>query len=161
MMKINEIGKFILIDKHSNEYDLKETTNLICIKGNEIFIGTKAIDMYYCADAIFTINFTNENVVLIKSSGKIYVNCNEIESTGYNLNDNVTISTEKTSITFKFICDKANLEKLIDMFMDGNLDYTLDMDYFFYEYAKKMKITDTKAISNVMASIDIPEIDKL
>lgn len=161
MMKINEIGKFVLIDENSHQYDLKDITNLICIRGSEIFTGTNAVDICNRADTIFTINFSSENITLIKSVGKVYVNNKEVMCVLYKLSDNIIISTEKAKIKFRFLCEKSNIQKLIDLFMDGNLDYPLDMDYYFYEYAKQLRITDSKAISHIMASIDIPEIDNL
>lgn len=160
-MKINEMGKFVLIDDTSRQYVLEEETNVICIEKGKIFIGNNAITHLNTADVIFTIYFTNEDIILIKTKGKIYINDCEVMSTSCNLSDNVIISTPQNNMQFKFICNDLALEKLIDMFMDGNLYYPLNMDYLFYEYAKKIKITDIKAISNVMASIDIPEIDEL
>ena len=60
---------------------------------------------------------------------------------------------------FKYTQEKP--EELVDCFMDGNLTFPLDMNTMFYQYAKQLKITERKAISNVMAVIDIPEIDDL
>ena len=53
------------------------------------------------------------------------------------------------------------LDSIIDAFMDGVLTFPLNMENIFYDYAQQLKITDKKAISNVMAAIDIPEIDKI
>ena len=161
MMKINEMGKFVLIDDNSGQYELDEETNVICVEEGKIFIGNNTITHLNTADVIFTIYFTDENIIFIKTKGSIYINDYEVITTSCNLSDNVIISTPRNNMQFKFMCDDLALEKLIDMFMDGNLYYPLDMDYLFYEYAKKIKITDIKAISNVMASIDIPEIDEL
>lgn len=160
-MRINELGKFVLIDDKSRQYELEEETNVICVEEGKIFIGNNTIAHLNTADVIFTIYFTDEDIIFIKTKGRIYINDYEVITTSCNLSDNVIISTHQNNMKFKFMCDDLALEKLIDMFMDGNLYYPLDMDYLFYEYAKKIKITDIKAISNVMASIDIPEIDEL
>lgn len=161
MKRINEIGKFVLINDSSQIYALQYGTNLIGIKGNKIFIGEEAIVHRNTADAIFTISFTEKNIVLMKSNGKVKVNIYEVGDSGCELADNDIIITEKTNIQFKFICNDLDIENLIDVFMDGNLYYSINMDNIFYEYAKILKITDKEAISNVMAAIDIPEIDKL
>lgn len=160
-MKISELGRFVLISENLKQYTLEYGTNLICIKENKIFTGGDAIIHRNNADTIFIISFTEELIVLIKSSGKLSVNNCEVEVKGSNLADNDIIGTEKTNIQFKFLYDDLALEKIIDLFMEGNLYYSLDMNHIFYEYAKKINITDKKAISNVMAAIDIPEIDEL
>lgn len=161
MTKISELGRFVLIDDSSRQYPIKDGENLICIKGTDIFIGNEVVVHRCDMDALFIISLTENSIVLFKSYGEIYVNQNEIEDSGYELSDSDIIKTINKNIKFKFICDDLNLEKLIDVFMDGNLYFSLDMDCIFYEYAKKLKITDKKAISNVMATIDIPEIDRL
>ena len=161
MTKISELGRFVVIDDSSQQYPLKDGVNLICIKGIDIFIGNEVVVHRCDMDALFIISLTENSIVLFKSYGEIYVNQNEIEDSGYELSDSDIIKTINKNIKFKFICDDLNLEKLIDVFMDGNLYFSLDMDCIFYEYAKKLKITDKKAISNVMATIDIPEIDRL
>ncbi len=161
MMKISEMGKFVLVNDISQNYPLMDEINLICTKGADIFIGDEAIAHRCDMDAMFIISFKENSILLFKSYGKVDVNQREVEDFGYTLSDNDIIKTANTDIKFKFICDDLNLERLIDMFMDGNLYFSLDMDYIFYEYAKKLKITDKKAISNVMATIDIPEIDML
>lgn len=160
MMKINDIGKFVLVFDDSKQYNLEYGTNLICVKGKQLFIGSKALIHRCDADVIFMICFTEESIVLIKSKGKVYVENCEVDVNGCELADNNIISTENVDMQFKFVCYESTLENLLDIFMDGNLYYAIDMDYFFYEYAKKLKITDKKAISNVMATIDIPEIDE-
>lgn len=161
MMKISDMGKFVLVDENEYQHALFEGTNLICIKDNEIYTGNKVINHLYNADTIFIIVFVEESIILIKSKGKIYVNDKEVEHDGCELADGVKIKTNSKNIEFKFICDNDALEKIIDIFMDGNLNYSLDMDVLFLEYAKKIGITDKKAILNIMAAIDIPEIDKL
>ena len=161
MKKINEIGKFVLINDDSQLYTLQYGTNLIAIKGSNIFLGEDAIVHRHNADVIFTISFMEKSIVLMKSNGNIKVNICEVGGSGCELADNDTIVTEKNNIQFKFVCNDSDLENLIDIFMDGNLYYSINMEKFFYEYAKKLKITDKGAISNVMAAIDIPEIDKL
>lgn len=161
MMKISEMGKFVLINDNSQHYPLRDGMNLICTKGTDIFIGDEAIVHRCDMDALFIISFTENSILLFKSYGEVDVNQREVENFGCVLSDNDIIKTVNANIKFKFICDDVNLEKLIDMFMDGNLYFSLDMDHIFYEYAKKLKITDKKAISNVMATIDIPEIDML
>ncbi len=161
MTKISELGRFVLIDDSSQQYPIKDGVNLICIKGTDIFIGNEVVVHRCDMDALFIISLTENSIVLFKSYGEIYANQNEIEDSGYELSDNDIIKTINKNIKFKFICDDLNLEKLIDVFMDGNLYFSLDMDCIFYEYAKKLKITDKKAISSVMATIDIPEIDRL
>ena len=161
MTKISELGRFVLIDDSSQQYPIKDGVNLICIKGTDIFIGNEVVVHCCDMDALFIISLTENSIVLFKSYGEIYANQNEIEDSGYELSDNDIIKTINKNIKFKFICDDLNLEKLIDVFMDGNLYFSLDMDCIFYEYAKKLKITDKKAISSVMATIDIPEIDRL
>lgn len=161
MMKISEMGEFVLINDSAQNYPLRDEINLICTKGTDVFIGDEAIAHRCNMDAMFIISFKENSILLFKSYGKVDVNQREVESFGCMLSDNDIIKTLNTNIKFKFICDDLNLEKLIDMFMDGNLYFSLDMDYIFYEYAKKLKITDKKAISNVMATIDIPEIDML
>ena len=161
MTKISELGRFVLIDDSSQQYPIKDGVNLICIKGTDIFIGNEVVVHRCDMDALLIISLTENSIVLFKSYGEIYANQNEIEDSGYELSDNDIIKTINKNIKFKFICDDLNLEKLIDVFMDGNLYFSLDMDCIFYEYAKKLKITDKKAISSVMATIDIPEIDRL
>ena len=161
MTKISELGRFVLIDDSSQQYPIKDGVNLICIKGTDIFIGNEVVVHRCDMDALFIISLTENSIVLFKSYGEIYANQNEIEDSGYELSDNDIIKTINKNIKFKFICDDLNLEKLIDVFMDGNLYFSLDMDCIFYEYAKKLKITYKKAISSVMATIDIPEIDRL
>lgn len=161
MTKISEIGKLVLIDDSSQQYLIKDGMNLICIKGTDIFIGNEAIAHRCDMDTLFIISLTERDIILFKSYGEVVVNQCKVEDSGYELSDNDIIKTVNRNIKFKFICDDLNLEKLIDIFMDGNLYFSLDMDCIFYEYAKKLKITDKKAISNVMATIDIPEIDRL
>lgn len=161
MMRINEMGKFVLIFENSKQYSLNYETNLVCVKGKQLFIGNEAVIQRYDADVIFMICFTEKSIVLIKAKGKVYVENCEVDSNGCELADDNIISTDKAKMQFRFICNESTLEKLLDIYMDGNLYYTINMDYYFYQYAKKLKITDKKAISNVMATIDIPEIDKL
>lgn len=161
MTRISELGKFVLIDDSSQQYLINDGMNLICIKGTDIFMGNEAIVHRCDMDTLFIISLTERGIILFKSYGEVNVNQCKVEDSGCELSDNDIIKTENKNIKLKFICDDLNLEKLIDIFMDGNLYFSLDMDCIFYEYAKKLKITDKKAISNVMATIDIPEIDRL
>ena len=62
---------------------------------------------------------------------------------------------------FYFKYEAEKLDSIIDAFMDGVLTFPLNMENIFYDYARQLKITDKKAISNVMAVIDIPEIDNI
>ena len=161
MMKISEIGEFVLIDENSNQYKLNCGTNLIYLKDSHVFIGDNANTYRNSADTIFTITFTDTELFLMKSSGRIYVGGREVVDKSRDLAEGDIISTEKIRLNFKFVYEDKNLEKIIDFFMDGQLYHIINMDRIFYEYAKMLKITDKKAISNVMAAIDIPEIDKV
>lgn len=75
------------------------------------------------------------------------------------INDNVSFQACNAPLRFYFRHRQEKLEELVNCFVDGNLLFPLDMNIVFFQYAKQLKITDRKAISNVMAAIDIPEID--
>lgn len=151
-MKIEDFGSFQL-KSNSNEYELKIGANLICIHRN--YIDNCVIN----ADCIFVINIEEDDATLLKVYGDISV-LGKDEVT-MKVHDNMSFKAANISLHFYFRHTQDKLEELVDCFMDGNLTFPLDMNAMFYQYAKQLKITDRKAISNVMAVIDIPEIDNL
>lgn len=155
-MKISSIGKYKLIASNGATYDLNDGTNLVYVKNNCVSVG-KALDN---ASASFVVNFISDKIMLIKISGQILVDSRRVIKE-IELNDTTSIIIADTELTLKFFPKESSIEILVDAFIDGNLELPIDIDNLFYEYASKLRITDKKAISNVMAAIDIPEIDKL
>lgn len=154
-MDVEKIGKFILEDSSKNEYPLTYGTNLIYIIDGKVIVGGDIIN----ADVSFIINFNNERIQIRKDKGVLMIKNQEIDSES--LYDNTKILAGDVLLEFKFIYFDSMLETIIDLYMDGNLELPLNMDRLFLEYAKELKITDETAISNVMAVIDIPEIDNI
>lgn len=154
-MDVEKIGKFILEDSSQNEYPLTYGTNLIYIIDGKVIVGGDIIN----ADVSFIINFNNERIQIRKDKGVLMIKNQEIDSES--LYDNTKILAGDVLLEFKFIYFDSTLETIIDLYMDGNLELPLNMDRLFLEYAKELKITDETAISNVMAVIDIPEIDNI
>lgn len=154
-MDVEKIGKFILEDSSKNEYPLTYGTNLIYIIDGKVIVGGDIIN----ADVSFIINFNNERIQIRKDKGVLMIKNQEIDSES--LYDNTKILAGDVLLEFRFIYFDSTLETIIDLYMDGNLELPLNMDRLFLEYAKELKITDETAISNVMAVIDIPEIDNI
>lgn len=151
-MNITNYGCFVL-ESEQNEYKLKTGPNLVCVHNNYID------DCDECADCILLINIGEDCATLFRIYGVISVLSETMVST--KIFDNLYFHAGNAKLHFIFRHSSDKLEELVDCFMDGNLTFTLDMNTIFYQYAKQLKITDKKAISNVMAVIDIPEIDSL
>lgn len=156
VMKIEDFGCFGLVDKSNKRYDLKFGANLVAAKNDVIVIDQVLSE----ADCMFVINVTDKINHIIRIFGNILVDGREITS-NILIEDGITFFAGKIELNFMFSCKSSAIEKLIDSFMEGNLDIKLNMENIFYEYAKLLAITDRKAISNIMAAIDIPEVDRI
>ena len=161
MMQISDLGEYILIDDGRKEYKLKFGLNLVCMKKKEIFITDEILTIHNTSDASVLISITDSKITLLMISGEVYVNDRKIVDKTHDLIDNDFIGMENSLVQLKFIYNNSMLEKIIDIYMDGNLYHTLNMDDIFYKYAQKIGVSDKEAINNVMAAIDIPEIDRL
>lgn len=153
-MRINTYGTFVL-NYNKRIYNLKFGANLICVQNNKLYIDKTIIG----SDCSFVINIEDESASLIKLSDNI----TDLDFQGNiaQLKDNVCFSLNNSPIMFYFKYEAEKLDSIIDAFMDGVLTFPLNMENIFYDYARQLKITDKKAISNVMAVIDIPEIDNI
>lgn len=153
-MRINTYGTFVL-NYNKRIYNLKFGANLICVQNNKLYIDKTIIG----SDCSFVINIEDESASLIKLDDNI----TDLDFQGNiaRLKDNVCFSINNSPIVFYFKYEVEKLDSIIDAFMDGVLTFPLNMENIFYDYAQQLKITDKKAISNVMAAIDIPEIDKI
>ena len=152
-MKINDLGQIVLTT-HNEEYLLKPGANYVTVKNDVINID-KYVDKPDCS---FLINIDEEHAHLIKINGEFHEICN---GEALSLYDNSSFIVNSKQFKFIFKYQDEKLEDIIECFMDGNLSFLIDMESIFYKYAQRLKITDRKAISNVMAVIDIPEIDNI
>ncbi len=153
-MSLEEYGKFVL-ETDSNAYELKIGANLIAIKNDSLF-HDKNIENPECE---FVINIDRESAYVMSIKGPI--NSNNKSSSILQLNDGKSFSVNNRIFVFKYVYEIDKAEDIINDFMNGVLSFPVDMEKVFFDYAKRIKITEHKAISSVMASIDIPEIDEI
>ena len=153
-MKIDDYGTFVL-NYDKTDYNLKTGANLICIQNNKLYIDKTIIG----AACSFVINIEEDSASLIKLSDNI--GNMDFQGNVAPLKDSTNFTINNSPVKFYFKYEVDRLDSIIDDFMDGILTFPLNMEHIFYDYAQQLKITDKKAISNVMAAIDIPEIDNI
>lgn len=153
-MGIEKYGKCILVAL-GQEHKLKIGANLIAIKNGSLFLD-RIVENPEC---LFVINIDSESAYFMSILG----NVNGDVSSGHTIKliDDMSFDIDNYICVFKYVYDEEKVEEIIDDYMNGVLSFPINMEQVFYDYAKKIKITDKKAISNVMASIDIPEIDEI
>ena len=154
-MNYNQIGQYVLVDSNENKYPLAFGTNIVSNANGQLLIG----EIIEYAPS-FLINIKEKEIKVQVINGRIEINGYHIVDSSQ-IEDKSTITIDEKVYSFLFDYNESMIETIIDIFMDGNLDYPINMERLFLDYAKKLKISDRNAISNMMAIIDIPEIDKL
>ena len=150
---------FIISDNDSVSITLNNPSNTLLLTG-----GTLLKDHILRDNEVASVRF----VILIEGA-KIQLQCHigSITVDGVlvqapdmvSVNDGSVIIIGNKEYRLVSLYDSRDVESLVVQYMNDKLNLPINLDKLFLEYAKKLRITDQTAISTVMATIDIPEID--
>jgi len=148
-MKTTDYGKYFL--KHDDiTVELKEE----CLIG---FNG-KTANVLNCErsiahfDEVLIFRLLDNSVEFASfSTGKLYSS----------VSDGKTIRVLDVDWKFYYSCSDENVEKIIKAFKRNEITGEMDIQHIFIRYAKMKNITEKQAVSYLVTTIDVPEIDKV
>lgn len=156
-MKTTDLGKYVLenLSDPKKNLELKKNTNIIVCQGNDFLekVEGLSISIY---DAAFYIQILEECIEIVnmyKNDGKTQ----DIQRVS--TNDIINLNNMDFSINYKCIDD--NLEKAIIAFKNNNLVGPFSLKKLLLDYAEMLKISDKLAVSIIITTIDIPEIEAI
>ena len=156
-MRTINLGKYILESADaSNDYlELAEHKNIIARQGSDFFEIKDNLSVTFY-DAVYYIHILEEyiEVVNIYKKGGVVQDIQIVHA-----NDLINLNNMLFSVNFK--CDEINLEKALSAFKNNNLVGPFSINKLLLNYAEKLKISDKQAVSMIITSIDIPEIDSI
>lgn len=156
-MKTTDLGKYFLesLSIPFKKLELTENANIVVRQDDDFFkiADDVSISIY---DAVFYVQILEEYIEIVniyKRDG----NTQDIQRVS--TNDLINLNNMDFAINFK--CEGANLEKAIISFKNNNLIGPLCLKKLLLDYAEALKISDKLAVSIIITSIDIPEIDNI
>lgn len=156
-MKTTDLGKYTLesLSIPFKKLELTEIANIIACQGDDFFkiVEGVSISVY---DAVFYIQILEEYIEIVNIY-KMDGNTQDIQR----VSTNDIINLNNMDFTINFKCEDANLEKAIISFKNNNLVGPFCLKKLLLDYAEILKISDKLAVSIIITSIDIPEIDAL
>ena len=152
-MRTRDIGKYYLFVENNRKIELKNQNNIIAYDKDILFhidddTSVKNYESVYCVrfvensieiSNIYDRNDYNQQIQSVK--------CEQFFVLG------------KQNCKVSFECDTNNLEFAIKAFKKGSLIGAYSLSDLLLCYAKKIELSDKKALIKIITSIDIPEID--
>ena len=146
-MKITDIGSYRLDNEYGISVEL-ENNSLIGFTGitASLVSESKSGSQF---DEVTLFRILDDSVEFVQNGKALPIHCGQT----------VHFNGERWKLTF--VCDENKIEDVITSFMENDLMGEYDIEQLFIQYAKKKKFSEKEVLYKIIATIDVPEIDKI